>query len=212
METTTEATTEATTIPAQAAVPRDRLSSPKLRPRQEEVVLFQGDDEARINALARDVDDLRERIRLAKRETGATRLMYEQDPVAALAEQLDQRIAEHDALVAEATPRAVRVTIAGIPRKAWRTMISAYPPRDGIETDEKSGLNEEAFAEDAVRACMVAPVFASDADRVEFLDALTDAQFNRLYWTAVGLNRNFGATPKAMLSSPPSPNGGSTTA
>lgn len=155
-----------------------------------EVPIYQGDDLATLKELRRraEVAVRREAMALARLgDKGSTDLAEIQ--------------AEHDTFAAEAAERAVMVTLTALGRRQWRSLVAAHPPRDGNEGDKALGANEDTFGDALVAASIVAPTFDTPADREAFLDALTDAQFDRLFFEAYQLNRSEGVDPKASLGS-----------
>lgn len=163
--------------------------TPVLNPTQWTVNLWQGDDLFRIQeaeqavAAAMPTNSLGVPIRLG--DTSA----------------LTEAVAYRDQLRDEAEPRAIKATVQRLPRKQFRDLIKAHPPREGDEADKEIGFNEEAVADELVPACLVAPEFKSPAFREEFLDNLSDAQFGLLFDAAYAVNRGGVPDPKADMSS-----------
>ena len=71
----------------------------------------------------------------------------------ALAEQID-------ALQNEMQEATVRFVVQAMPRREWRALALANPPRDGINT---VGVNEEVFFDTAIRYCCVEPELPTEA-------------------------------------------------
>jgi uncharacterized iron-regulated protein len=162
--------------------------STTLKPRIATVVLYQGDDQERIN-------DLAERAKRAKAlDAVQVRDLSETTEWATLAQ-------EHDALVEAAKKRAVKVVMRALGRKQWRSLVAEHPPREGHEGDKLVGVNEETFQEPLVQVSIASPLFKTPADRDDFLDAISDYQFELLYLNAFALNRALGVDPKADLHS-----------
>ena len=153
--------------------------STTLTPRTSTVLLFQGDDLAKIAELRK----------AAEAEQSDTRLMGELSAAQ-----------EHDEFVKEAEARAVRVVLKALGRKQWRNLVAAHPPRPNVEADESLGVNDETFGEALVLASLVEPAL-SGTEAEEFLDSLRSADFDLLYATAFALNRFQGDAPKADLTS-----------
>lgn len=150
-----------------------------LMPRTTTVLLFQGDDLARI-------EELRQ---AAENAAGKPRDLGDLDPAV-----------EHDEFVKEAEQRAVRVVLKALGRKQWRSLVAAHPPRPDVEADQSLGVNDETFGEALVLASLDEPALSGD-EAEEFLDSLRSADFDRLYATAFALNRFQGDAPKADLTS-----------
>lgn len=159
--------------------------STTVSPRTAEVVIYQGDDLARIA-------ELHAAVERATANTGPARIGdTEQSPARAAAE-------EYDAFVAEAAERAVVVRLRQLPRKEWRAVRDQHPERDGNEGDARVGFNVDTIGETLVPAAMVEPTFESHADTEAFLDALSQADFERLTVTAHALNAQTVADPKGL--------------
>jgi hypothetical protein len=107
--------------------------------------------------------------------------------------------AEHERLKAEAEETALHVTLRALGRKAWRALVEEHPPRPGVTSDSDVGVNEATFKEALVPASIVSPELSEDD-----LDAISDIDWDRLYFTAFALNRSPAASPKALVS-PTSP-------
>ena len=145
------------------------------------VVLYQGDDLAKI-----------EELRIAAERGKSSGPALGGEPSAAKV---------HDDFVTKAEKRAVKVVLKALPRKSWRALVAAHPPRDGDDGDKSMGVNDETFGEALIAVSIASPVFPSDSERDAFVDSLRDADFERLYASAFALNRGKTAAPKADLSS-----------
>lgn len=163
------------------------MSAVALTPRTATVTLYDGDDLARINTLRAAAE-----AAANKNTGGPSALAVDAAEWLGLAQ-------EHDRFVTEATSRAVVVTLKALNRKTWRDLVAEHPPRDGVEGDERSMVNEETFPEVLVPVCITAPDFGSDTDRDVFLNSLSSADFDNLYLTAWRLNRGSVVDPKASL-------------
>lgn len=106
---------------------------------------------------------------------------------------------EHDALVEEIENEATVIVLHSLGRRAWRSLVAEHPPRDGNDADRAVGLNEETFPDALVPISILSPTFDTPADRDDFLDSLSSADFDALYLTAFALNRGQVADPKASL-------------
>lgn len=101
---------------------------------------------------------------------------------------------QHDDLVREAEEKALHVVIGALPRRTWRRLVDEHKPREDHKGDAIAGVNEETFADALVPLSIVSPALDDDD-----LDALSSADFERLYLTAFALNRAPVADPKASL-------------
>lgn len=160
-------------------------------PRTAVVRIFGGDYLDQI----RDLEFRAEAAREAEEATGP-RLGHETPEYLRLAE-------EHDALVREAEAQAVDVKIRALGRTEWRQMVVKHPPRaEGSVSDEihrrdvALGFDQESFADELVPSSVVSPEWARDPAA---LDTLSDVDFERLWLTALGLNKAVMADPKASL-------------
>lgn len=156
------------------------MSAPQIKPRSTTVILFQGDDFDRIEA-ARVV------VEAAVVSTAPTRL-NDADPVRAAAQA-------YDVLVAEAAGRGVHVEVRAVPRRKWRELVLAHPPREDDETDKAFGFNYLTLGDDLVPASVPAEFDTA------WLDDLSDAHFSQLYSAAVQMNQGQSPDPKASMSS-----------
>lgn len=172
-----------------------------VKPQTETVLLYQGDDLARLRELKRAVD-----------EAGRSDIPLLQGEVA----PVDAARDAHNEFVEEAKTRATTVVLQALGRKRWRSLVSEHPPRKDNDADEAVGINEDTFAEallayvnpdDIDERTIVEPVFATTAEREKFLDRLSDANVERLYVVAFALNRQFGEDPKALSAPSPSSSG-----
>lgn len=104
---------------------------------------------------------------------------------------------EHDELVAEAEESAVHIVVQALPRGEWKKLVSEHPPRtEGGERivagDAALGVNEDTFKDALV------PASVTSHDRAD-VDALSDIDFDRVYFAAFNLNRGTVSDPKASL-------------
>lgn len=178
-----------------------------LKPRTASVVIYQGDDLARLSELKAEADRA-ERTVFAQRQSGAPQRGGDEVPTA------DAEKAAYDAFVHEAAERAVAVEVRALGRKAFRDLVADHEPRitKDAEGDEEHpddgvwGINVETFpmalltyASGDVRT-ITAPEFSTSANLREFLDdEISDGDFEKLWQTAYMLNRSPGADPKARL-------------
>ena len=162
------------------------MSSPTLTARTTRIPLYQGDDLARIESLRADV----ERAKLSA--SGPARVGDTGSDLAAAKVALTEACED-------AEPRAVVVIVQALGRRQWRSLVAEHRPRDDEKEDEYLGVNADTFPDALVPASIAEPEFPSHADRDAFLDALSDADFNRLFRAAFTLNRVPADDPKDLL-------------
>lgn len=156
-----------------------------IKPRTVTVPLFDPDDMAEIERLRADVA-----VAVAAHD-GPKRRGDSPTPAAAAK--------AYDDFVNEATERAVKVELQALPRKKWRSLVAAHPPRPDNEDDKPWGWNVESFGDEMVPASIISPALSETALE-EFLDSLNDATFERIYMAAIELNRGTAPDPKADMS------------
>lgn len=153
-----------------------------IEPRTSVVIIYGGDYLDRLRHLEKRYEAA------VKAEQSATRLLADEAQSPAIA-------AEHEALKAEAEETALHVTLRALGRKAWRALVAEHPPRPSHEGDASVGVNEETFKDALVPASITSPELSEDE-----LDAISDIDWDRLYFTAFALNRSPAASPKALVS------------
>ena len=152
-----------------------------IEPRTAVVTIYGGDYLDRIRHLERKAEAAKDAAE------GGAQTLDEVPEYLAIAE-------EHDALVAEAEEQALHVRLQALGRRAWKALIAEHPPRTDHKGDAVVGVNEDTFKDALVPASVVEPELSADD-----LDALSDADFDRLYYMAFSLNRGNPAAPKASL-------------
>lgn len=171
-------------------------AAPEIKPRTQEVPLFQGGDLARIKELSKAVESALGRTSVRRLGEGSS------DATAAAA--------EHDAFVEEAKARAVIVTIVALGRRQWRDLVLKHPPREGDKADEEFGFNVQDLGEDLVCLSLMRPGSSPRFDAVEgdetglqvspeavvWVDQLAHADFQRIFSAAYLLNEE-SFDPKA---------------
>lgn len=183
------------------------MTGPILKPQTKTVVLYQGDDLARIDELQEAVASA---ISQGKPEGDASATMDEADPSQDAAKA-------HDDFVTEAETRAVKIEVQVLGRRQWRSLVAEHPPRMETKTvpgegdepakvtevvhsdDATVGFNTESMADPLVAASVIG--FDTSVDRDSFIDGLSDRNFMKVYGAAVYLNCGVIADPKADLSS-----------
>lgn len=178
-----------------------------IKPREAEIVIYQGDDLARLADLRRTAE--------AATRAGAGNSLRVGDDGAGQAER-----DAYDAFVDEAAERAVVVKVRAIGRKRFRDLMAEHPPRkvdgeDGPETHEDDApydVNTDSFPEallafrDGDVSTIVSPEFGTSAAARDFLENdIADGDFESLWVGAYFLNRAPSADPKASRFSTGSP-------
>lgn len=175
------------------------------KPRQATIPIYQGDDLDHLQRLADDVNTWQERlddaIRNAKDAPPLT--MLEENPVVTADARLKDAREAHDAFLAEAEPRAIKVVVQALGRKRWREIVDQNPPREDNEGDKRMGVNDSTFGDVLVPISMVEPQLSAN-EQADFLDALSMAQYRSIYLAAFLLNTATGEDPKALSDSGPS--------
>lgn len=101
-----------------------------------------------------------------------------------------QRIEDLEAQMQDST---YTFRLRALPRPEWRALCAAHPPRRGedneILPEDRMLINTATFFDDLIRASLIDPADLSDDDFRQFIDALTDRQFEDLWEAAWGLNR-----------------------
>ncbi len=176
-----------------------------IKPRTAVVTIYQDDYLDRIRHLEQRAEAARESV-----DAQLPRIQSEVPEYMRLAE-------EHDALVKEAEESAVDVRVQALPRKVWKALAAAHPPRvfaeDGTvtkadtESDAAAGVNIDAFRDALVYGgkitvdgtatsyqSIVEPTLGS-----KDIDEFSDIDFDRIYFAAYKLNRIPDSDPKASL-------------
>lgn len=176
-----------------------------VKPRTATVVIYQGDDLARLAQLDRRVEETEAAIKRAEKARGGTRLMYEDDPVETARAEHDAAMAERDAFAAEAEPRGVTVALHAVPRKKWRELARKHPARPDVPTDSM-GVDMDDFPDALLPLSIDREQSTIEGDLDEFLESLSDYDYyDRLFLTSFALNRGSAtADPTLRLGSEPS--------
>lgn len=179
-----------------------------IKPRQATVVIYQGDDLAKLQTLDEAVDLANAQFERARRDK-AIRLMSSEDAQAVKEAELQDAQVARDEFAAEAETRGVRLVLYARQRSRWRELVDAHPARPDNDMDEKFSVNVMTFAEVLVPESIdvAESDIESGADLANLLDSLSDYDFyDRLFLTAFGLNRGRAiADPTLRLASQPTP-------
>jgi hypothetical protein len=160
------------------------MSDPVLSARTTTVLIYQGEDQSRLDELYADV----ERARLS----GESNRLNDGDGHA-------EALSAYREAAADAEPRAIAVVVKALPRRKFRELVEAHPPREANDGDAMYGVNYVTFGDALVPPSIVAPEFTTDARRDEFVDNLSDADFTRVYRAAFALNRVPATDPKDLI-------------
>ena len=157
---------------------------PSITPRTAEVVIYQGDDLAKLRELYQvtEMEDIKAPAR-------------KNDPVA---DAVKEAAKAYDAFVDEAAERAIAVTIQQVGRRRWRQVRDECPPRKDDEADQIIGYDRDALGEILVPESIIAPVFNSTTERADFLDMLSEADWERLVTAVIDVNTTAVGNPKGI--------------
>jgi hypothetical protein len=181
-----------------------------IKPRTARVVIYQGDDLARLSELDAAASKAEAALKQAERATRApqrARLMHEEDDreaaVIAAAEEFDTAKAARDEFAAEAESRGVLIVLRSLPRKEWRRLRNGHPPREGNAEDEGFDCNVDTLPDEALPPSIDRDESTIDGDLEEFLESLSAHDYyQRLFFTMLALNvGGAAADPKARLGS-----------
>jgi hypothetical protein len=189
------------TTPSSIRASSEGPSMSIVEPRTSEVTIYQGDYLDRLRFLAQRFEEV------VKAESKTARTLADVPESDGIAD-------EYDALKAEAEKTAIRVRIRAIRRSQYREMADKHPPRTGddvdpgiVLADSKMGVNEKDFRLVLVPAAIVEVSVGekstpwaemSEDDREDFLDTITEADFELLFSHAFALVNSFGSAPKAL--------------
>ena len=162
---------------------------PKIQPRRRIHYVLQPEDFERHRELAMAIEAA------AAQAGGPTRLGESQG--------VREAARAYDEFMAEAKERAIAVPLEMLtPRGAFRALVAEHPAREGNEDDAENGFHSEDFPVALVLASVAREGdFTTSKDVEEFVDSLSDADFNDLYSDAYALNEERQRDPKVSLSS-----------
>jgi hypothetical protein len=82
--------------------------------------------------------------------------------------------------------------LRALPRRAWRDLVDAHPPRRGDDNEivdgDRMGVDSSTFFDAMIRACLVDPEL-TDEEWAALNEALTDRQYGDISDAAWALNR-----------------------
>lgn len=182
-----------------------------IKPRTARVVIYQGDDLARLHDLDESATKAEvERIRAERAAKAASgraatldEVSTEQDALIEAADAFDAAVAERDAFAAEAEDRGVVVALHHLPRKEWRRLRNAHPPREGNAEDQAFDCNVDTLPDELFPKSINVDDSTIDGNLDDFLESLSSHDYyNRLFMTALALNvGGGGADPTLRLAS-----------
>jgi hypothetical protein len=164
-----------------------------------DVVLYQGEDLA-------TYQDFISRLRTIAAEQLHNPRQGD-DEAAALSELRSQ----YDEFIPGAIERGETLRVTAPPGRRFRELVAAHPPRRPVKGDDgetveewpddnKRGCNVDKIATPLVVACVTGE-FADRTEATEYVEDLSDGNFNRLVSAAFEVNEETGPDPKVRLSS-----------
>ncbi len=103
-------------------------------------------------------------------------------------------------LEAQMQDSTITLRLRALPRREFMKLVEKHPPRKDNSADRMVGIDQSSFYDALIGACIVEPEL--DEERLgKLLDALTDAQFNKLATTAWELNRSDVSVPFSRTAS-----------
>lgn len=164
-----------------------------IKPRTARVVIYQGDDLARLAELDDAVAKAAQALARAERNN-TTRTLGEMDPVAEARETHETAVLERDEFAAGAEERGVVVHMIARPRLRWRELMREHPAREDNEDDRVFGVNMDALPDELLPESIDREFSTIEGDIAEFLDSLSDYDYyDRLFVAAFALNRGSAA-------------------
>lgn len=188
-----------------------------IKPRTARVVVYQGDDLARLAEYDEAVTRAEVALHVAERKakdapSGVPRALLEvpeeQHELMAARSQHEDAVAERDLFAEEAEARGVVVALRSLPRKDWRRLRNAHPPREGNQEDEAFDCNVDSLPDEAIPASVDAGESTiPGGDTEAFLDSLSSHDYyQRLFMTVLALNVGGAvADPKLRVGSANNP-------
>lgn len=118
---------------------------------------------------------------------------------------------EQEKLRSEMAESTVTFTLRALPRRQWRDLYAAHPPRkepDGsiLQRDRVLGINYESFFNALLKASIVSPELDEETLDLLLDERLTDRQWEGLTDVAWNLNRGPVNVPFSRDDSPNPPN------
>lgn len=118
---------------------------------------------------------------------------------------------EIEALEQEIMDHSMWFTMRAVDKATWQSICDRHPPREEFINDLYAGYNTDAVLDDAIRACLVDPVFEDCEDPGCEHDAcgswqnlekvLNHSEWEELRATVNSVNRSVVEPPKSQLAS-----------
>lgn len=103
-------------------------------------------------------------------------------------------------LEAEIEGASVTFRFRGMPKDRWQALCDNHPPRKGNEFDGFAGYNRDAVVDEAVRRCLIDPVFDDEAWE-KFIEVCNPSEWAELRRAANEANGRVSGSPKSVLAS-----------
>lgn len=168
------------------------------------VRLLTADYADRLDEAYRRAYDIEQRIEKESKKPQPPRRTGERSALSLLEDEYARLREEYEALKAEAEREAKAVTLKAIGRKEWRALKANHPPRtvpadpEVVKQDRLAGVNVETVEDDLVHASLIAPEFKSRAAFDEWVDELSEAEFQTVLAHAWSLANTVRVDPKSL--------------
>lgn len=139
------------------------------------------------------------------KDMGGNRLA---DGISARTKKLAQKVNDLEQQIAA---QAIKITFRAMAPSEWRILCDTHPPRKGDQLDAYAGYNRDAVLDDAVRKCMIDPVFTecvvNGCDHQQcgsweqFVTVVPPGEWEELKVTVNSTNRGVVDAPKSALAS-----------
>lgn len=130
------------------------------------------------------------------------------DGISAKTKKIAQQVEDLEKQIAD---QAVDVRFRAMHKDRWRALCDNHPPRKADEFDMLAGYNRDAVLDQAVRVCMIEPVFADceakDCEHTDcgswqqFASVVPPGEWEELKITVNSVNRGVVDAPKSALAS-----------
>ncbi len=160
------------------------------------------------NKLLDEWEGLQEQLLASREKDQAGNRLADRHKESPRTRKLAEKVAAVEEKIAD---QAVKVTFRSMTKDKWRALCDTYPPRQGDLIDAHAGYNRDAVLDEAVRKCMIEPVFADCTDRAcehtgcgtwqQFEAVVPPGQWELLKETVNSANRGVVDAPKSALAS-----------